>query len=469
MEKPGLLNPSIGMLQKLFDSLHEIVCALDAQGRFVYINQACYKIWGYQPEELIGVSCFDLMVEEDRHASLKATHEAYNGADIPNYENRYYRKDGSVATMFWDGGWNFEDQLIYTTGRDISESKRLEKLGQLHQIELERTKTELENMLDRITDGFIGLDENARVTYWNKAAETISQIPSRDVINHILWDVIPEQGKARYQKIYANVKSANRPMHLEHFSERIGRWLEISTYVSGSGLSVYFRDVTDKKNLQDQLIIEKDLQQKRITKAVIKAAEQERALVSNELHDNVNQVLTTVKLYMELCLTNRDQKEDLLRKSIELIMVSIDEIRKLSRRLSVPTMGAIGMKESLEELVDVINVTKRLHIHFDYCLKDSEISEEVHLAIYRITQEHLTNILNHAEAKNVFIRLVNKNGMLHLEIVDDGKGFDMHQKRKGIGITNMVTRTENLNGTIDLKSASGAGTTLSVIIPLQTE
>lgn len=457
------------LLNKLFDSLHEIVCVLDIDGRFVYVNKASYTIWGYHPEELIGKYCYDLMVKEDKALSLAATNEVYQGADIPSYENRYYRKDGSVVEMLWEGGWDVGDQLMYSTGRDISERKRIEREQLKNRQELQLAKQQLEELLDRITDGFIGLDDRAAVTYWNRAAEAISKISPQAIIGKVLWDVIPEPGKSKYLAFYRMAKEANKPMTVEFFSDRMQTWVEANTYTSGTGLSIFFRDISERKAFQEKLNQEKQKQQKRITAAVIKATEQERAHVGKELHDNVNQVLTTVKLYTELCLSQECNREQLLKKSSGLLQGCIDEIRGISQRLSPPSFGTSQLKESVEELVATINATKQLQVHFESRLNGLQVTQEIHLAIYRILQEHLTNILKHANAQHVEISLTVSEDILTLIVRDDGKGFDMQQRRSGIGITNMETRADNLNGSFSLDSIPGAGTTLLVCLPLREE
>lgn len=461
--------PSLALLLKLHDAVDEIICIVDGEGQFIYINQACFKIWGYQPEELVGTKCFNLMVDEDRSRSLDIIRDAHNGEGTHSFENHYYRKDGSIAIMHWEGGWDPTDQLLYCTARDITEQKRLEKVEQAYQEELRKSKQQLESMLDRITDGFIGLDENARVTYWNKAAELITQISKQEILGKSLWDVIQEPMRRVYLQHYAEAKAKNAPFSFEIFSERIKRWIEMNTYVSGSGLSIYFRDITEKRKLQEQLEHEKDLQQKRITAAVIKATEDERAQVGKELHDNVNQVLTTVKLYVELCLEDVSKSEAILQKSSRLLQNSINEIRGLSKRLSAPSLGGMRLRDSVGELVDAINATKRLDVHYKNDVEELDLADDVHVAIYRILQEHFTNIIKHSNATTVNVRITVEDQTLKVAVNDNGQGFDPAKVRKGVGVESMMSRAQGLNGALELISAPGKGCTLLLDVPLEQE
>jgi len=223
------------------------------------------------------------------------------------------------------------------------------------------------------------------------------------------------------------------------------------------------KDITQRKKLEEEL----KLQHKRTNAAVIAAQEKERTLVGRELHDNVNQVLTSVKLYQDLMLSGIGNQEELAKKSTHLLQESIDEIRSLSKRLSAPTLGNIKLKDSVKELVDTVAATNKFAIELDVSvIEELEVEQELHLAIYRIVQEHLTNILKYAEASRVALTFDFEKGNLILRISDDGKGFDTKEKRNGIGITNMMMRAESLNGHLTIISRPNHGCKLIVRFPL---
>lgn len=458
--------PSLALLLKLHDSINEVVCIVDGEGHFVYINQACFKLWGYLPEELIGKKCYHLMLKEDKDTIKNLLRGVQIGTDPHAFENRFRRKDGSIAIMSWAGGWDANDQLMYCTGRDITAQKRLEQIAKDYQKETKQAKENLEDLLERITDGFVGLDENGRVTYWNKAAESITQISRTDALEKLLWEIMPESAQQYYKQHYIDVKAKARPVNLELYSERLKRWIEVNTYISGSGLSVYFRDITEKKKLQEQLEHEKEQQQQLITAAVIKAAEDERTVVGRELHDNVNQVLTTVKLYTELCMIEMGNRDELLLRSSQLLQDSINEIRALSKRLSAPSLGDIRLKDSIGELVDVINATKRLNIYYENDVEELEVPDDIHVAVYRILQEQFTNILKHANATTVRVKITMEDHQLKVTVNDNGRGFDYMRPQRGIGIENMISRAKGLNGELQIISAPDEGCTLNLAIPL---
>ncbi|HET7896953.1 MAG TPA: ATP-binding protein, partial [Flavisolibacter sp.] len=153
-----------------------------------------------------------------------------------------------------------------------------------------------------------------------------------------------------------------------------------------------------------------------------------------------------------------------------LLQTCIDEIRSISKRLSAPTLGEISLPDSIKELVESVNLTNRIEVVYKgQEMSRLKIPQDVHLAIYRIIQEQLNNILKYAEASLVTIHLKKSGANLMLEMTDNGKGFDTSAKRSGIGITNMQTRAENLGGHFQISSTMGKGCKLSVRFPLTVD
>jgi signal transduction histidine kinase len=221
--------------------------------------------------------------------------------------------------------------------------------------------------------------------------------------------------------------------------------------------------------LQKRLNRELITRQREITAAAIRAQESERSQLGLELHDNVNQILTTVKLYNEMYLTGYVQDRQLLVKATGYVQDCINEIRSISKRLSAPTLGKISLEDSIKELVSSINLTGRLEIiYVPKNLAMCQVSDDMHLAVYRIVQEGLNNIIKYSQAIIACIEITFEDQQLYLKISDNGKGFDTAAKRDGIGITNMKTRAENLQGTFQLKSAPGAGCEVTIVFPCET-
>ncbi|MGC5702795.1 diguanylate cyclase [Pseudomonas sp. NFXW11] len=113
-------------LASFIDLLLDAVCAVDEQGRFVFVSAACERVFGYTADELIGRPMIDLVHPADRERTLQAAREIMGGVPKPNFENRYLRKDGRVAHILWSARWSEVDQLRIAVARDITERKQAE-------------------------------------------------------------------------------------------------------------------------------------------------------------------------------------------------------------------------------------------------------------------------------------------------------------------------------------------------------
>lgn len=119
-----LFTPSASLI----DLLNDAVCAVDANGRFVYVSAACEHIFGYTPQEMVGAAMIDMVAPEDRARTLAAATDVMNGAAQPNFENCYLRKDGSRVHIMWSARWSEGDQLRIAVARDVSARKRGESM-----------------------------------------------------------------------------------------------------------------------------------------------------------------------------------------------------------------------------------------------------------------------------------------------------------------------------------------------------
>ncbi|HEY8388729.1 MAG TPA: PAS domain-containing protein [Parasegetibacter sp.] len=223
------------------------------------------------------------------------------------------------------------------------------------------------------------------------------------------------------------------------------------------------QDVTNERKLQKELVDEKVNRQKEIAQAVIRAQEAEKEQLGEELHDNINQLLATTKLYLEHSLQHSDTREEFVRRSLENVVIIIEEIRKLSRTLAPPSLGEIGLVEGIIDLVNNISSARQLEFDLDLnSFREDQVSHDKKLSLYRIVQEQLNNILKHSGADKVRISLNMKNEEMVLLVADNGVGFDPGRVKYGLGLRNIKNRTELYNGTIQIKSAPGQGCKLEV-------
>ena len=229
-------------------------------------------------------------------------------------------------------------------------------------------------------------------------------------------------------------------------------------------------DITERKKLEKQLAAQQLKQQKLITETTILVQEKERNELGKELHDNINQILATVKIYLGLMKNNKNNLQELLEKSTDFVNEAIEEIRKLSKSLVSPSLGNSSLKQALADLVYEVNMAGELKMELHYKMDPAiEIDDKKELMIYRIVQEQINNILKHSHAKNAFVDLKTVDNNLLLIISDNGIGFNKNERSKGIGLQNIASRVEFCSGKIDIISEPGKGCQFEIVIPLNVE
>jgi PAS domain S-box-containing protein len=229
------------------------------------------------------------------------------------------------------------------------------------------------------------------------------------------------------------------------------------------------QDITEKKQLEKQILKQELDKHKIVAQAIVDAQEKERAEIGKELHDNVNQILSTAKLYLELAKSDDKERINLIKRSTENIYNAINEIRAISRSLVPPSISDLGVIVSINDLIEDVRATKKLHAEFYYSENIEEIvNEKQQLMIFRIIQEQVNNVLKHSGASNLIIELMIDGSLIDLTISDNGKGFvnDNITSKKGVGLSNITSRTELFNGKVNLITSPGKGCMLNIHIPI---
>lgn len=222
-------------------------------------------------------------------------------------------------------------------------------------------------------------------------------------------------------------------------------------------------NITEKVLLENSLIEERKLRQQQITEAVITGQEKERTELGEELHDNINQILASTKLYIECALKDKNPRFDLMAASKSLVEKAMTEIRNLSKSLLPPSLGEIGLHQALQELIDNIKQVNPLQISLkwnDTC--EAEFDNKLKLTIFRIVQEQINNVIKHADATKACISIEKIEENLVVSIKDDGLGFNTALKKNGVGLRNISSRAEVNNGKVSIISKPGEGCLLIV-------
>ena len=316
---------------------------------------------------------------------------------------------------------------------------------------------------------YVMLDMQGRYTYVNELYRRIFLTASAELTQEYFeTSVCPDDRPALRQAIDECLKEPGNTVCVDlrrmpaHGNYVWIGW-ELAALVEGeqvTGIQAFGIDANERKRAELE-------RQRLITEATIMAQEKERAEIGRELHDNINQILTTTKMYLDMALTEKDISEELTIKSHENISTAIEEIRSLSKSLVPPSLGDIGLKEAVQEMVDNLKLSQKINVRLTTSgLAKASIPGNIKLTVFRIIQEQMNNVLKHSKATEVEIRLTVSEDGLRVRVSDNGVGFDPRRRMKGIGLMNITSRAEVHNGDVGIETAPGNGCTLNVCIPI---
>jgi signal transduction histidine kinase len=201
---------------------------------------------------------------------------------------------------------------------------------------------------------------------------------------------------------------------------------------------------------------------------VVSAQELERRRLARELHDETGQALTSILLGLK-SLDDVKGESDLAESTSrlrELVVTTLQDVRRLAVELRPTALDDFGLVPALERLVETFREQTGLEVDLEPRLGEDRLPPEVETALYRITQEALTNIVKHAHAQRVSIVLTRRDGSVSAVIEDDGRGFaEGEGSGNGLGLLGMRERVALVDGRLTIESSLGAGTTLSIEVP----
>lgn len=454
----------------------------DEAGVITYCGPSVEKISGYDPAKLLGRNFFEFVHPDDIPLATDAFFKELKKESVLNYIFLRLKHSNGEWTWCTVRGHNLLDApelntfVIYFT--NDTKRKEAEDL-------LRKSEENFRGLIYNLKQGVILLDKNGITTICNQAALTMLGLSESNVIGKASSDyylhVIHEDGtefpineNPVSMLLQYNVPARDLVMGIyrEKMSDLVWVLVNVEPVFTADGklnnVVCSLTDITEQKRLSKELIETEIQKQKELVQATIDGQEKEKEEIGRELHDNINQYLTTARLYLEVAKEKATgEVQEMISLSHKTLSDIVKEIRKISQSLVPPTLGDIGLVESVQELCESIHQAHTIEIELQHRFFDDEVlTDQLKLMLFRIIQEQLNNVIKHSEASHMHISLQSDAESVLLTINDDGKGFDTAVYKKGRGLSNISSRANLLNGKMDLKSSPGNGCTISVSIPI---
>jgi PAS domain S-box-containing protein len=480
--KPSSNTKDSGKTGYLGKPITEII----TNGFFTVDQHWTVKYWNKAAEKLLGVPAADIvgknLWEEFAGAIPVDFYAIYHNAfiqDIPVHFEEYWGKMGvwfDVITYHCEDSLSVSFRSRNHPAHSVRLQQRLKMMNELYQFVTEVTNDCLWEW-DLQTRELFWIDGghkrifgyqivNAIIpqSFWENHVHPDDKIRIMNRLTRILGKGSDDawEDEYRFQRADGSYANVHDRAHIIYNSDKV------ACRMIGATQDISVRKAAEFKLLESErkLMRERLTRQKELTCAVLAMQENERSEIGKELHDNLNQILGAAKLYIEMAKTDDENREMCLEKSSGFIVNVIEEIRRISKTLTIPGM-VLGLFDSIKSLLEDLTMVHTLKIEFQEAGIDEEtLDEKLQLTIFRIVQEQLNNILKHAKASYATINLTRRGNEIILLISDNGNGCNILDEEKGVGIINIKSRAELYHGKVAIVSKPGQGYTLKVILPL---
>jgi PAS domain S-box-containing protein len=485
-------------LDRIFSMSQDLIAVADFDGRFTRVNPAASEILGYTEEELLARPYVDLVHPADRDSTAAEADAIAHGKPTLSFENRYVHKDGSLKVLDWTTTPDVENRLMYAVARDVTERREaeaeVERLAD-EQAALRRVATlvaegaEPTAVFDAVAgemEGLLDADQVALNRYEPGAEIAVLAHRGLDAARTPVGSRLSHAGES----VTATVRRTGRPTRMENYEGVPGPIAELARD-TGLEVSVGAPIVVDGRlwgivtaswkgeksppaGTEDRMARFAELLDTAIANAdsrdqltasrarLLSASDDARGRVVRDLHDGAQQrlvhTIVTLKLAQRAFREDHEKAESLIDEALRHAERSNAELRELARGILPSVLSHGGLRAGLNAFA------ARLDLPVQVDVPTERLPPKVEASAYFIAAEALTNVVKHSQAQRAAVTAFLEDGMLRLEVQDDGIGG---ADPGGHGLVGLGDRATALGGRLGIESPAGGGTCVSAALPLK--
>jgi len=362
-------------------------------------------------------------------------------------------------------------EQCFITAVDISDRKQIED-------DLEKSRSLLQAIIDGTPDSIYVKDIKGKYLLVNGASERITDKKKKDILGKDDYFIFPPE---EAEVIMDGDRKVMMEGKVATYEETVTTAFNVTTFLSTKGpvfdsngntvgLFGVARDITESKKAAAEIKKSLEIQQQ-FQKHLTEIRENERAVISREIHDQLGQSMTALKLDLNWLQANVTANQEIKAKlagMVDLITVTISDVQRISSELRPGILDDLGLAAAIEWYAEEFEKRTKLKVIMDLDEVQTN-SDSKNLAIFRVLQEALTNVIRHAQAKSVLINLRETCKYIILDIVDDGIGIPAEKIKsiKSLGLLGMQDRVKQAGGTIKISDGDVCGTKIRLSISVE--
>ncbi len=470
------------IFHQLWNHASDGMLLVDAQGKILAVNEAYCRLVRMEREQLLGRS-FAVVYHPDERGELTEQFELCLGqAKIaPSHEAQYKMWFGETLWLeFSHASLHLPQigQAVLSIVKDITARKRMH-------LDLADSEKRFRMLFNNANDPafvnhlssdnrfehFIEVNQSACETYLYSREEFLRLTP--------LALIPPEYRKKEQSALETLIKTGHVIYEVEHYRKDKRRIpVEISAHLfeyknKPTVLSIV-RNISERKRAQEALQHSSE-QLRQLASRLHSIREEERAMIAREIHDELGQLLTVLKIEISLLCKKQSQEQPETAKKVQtisdLINRAVESVQQISSKLRPGILDEVGLVAAIEWQAKEFSAHTGIQCRFSLPSEINELTREKSTALFRIFQEALTNVARHAQAERVSIFLKKKRQGVILEITDNGCGIKPQQieSSRSLGILGMRERASMFGGTMSIRGVPGKGTYVKVEMPFDDE
>jgi two-component system sensor histidine kinase UhpB len=467
------INATNELLENMFSNVHVMIAYMDRNFNFIRVNRTYAAADDRNPEFFVGKNHFDLYPNEENEAIFRNVVET--GTPFSTYGKPFvYAGYPERGTTYWD--WSLQpvrDTEGEVMGLVLSLVNVTDQYLALEA--LRKSEGHFRALIENALDIVVILNTEGRIRYSSPSLETTLGYRQEDLLGRDVFELVHPDDVPSMVLLFGQVLA--HPEGRRATSVRIrhkdGSW----RILEGKGKRLETEPGSIVVNAWDITLLKATEQHLRdLAEHLITVREEERGRIAREVHDELGQLLTALKMDLawvdKKVPSHNEALRERTRSMLELINEITKAVRKISSELRPALLDNLGLIPALEwqcrEFQERTGITCDAHL----AVKDVAMEAERATHIFRMFQEALTNVARHSEATKVKISVNSSpDGVLELEIEDNGKGIEEKNflNPRSFGLIGMQERVAYLGGNMEIKGIAGEGTTISIIVPFVSD